>query len=89
MPLLEAMASGLPVVATRGGAFPEIVEDGRSGLLVPRGDVEALADALSELLADPGRRAALGREARARVLQSFSWDRVVERLREVYAEAST
>jgi glycosyltransferase involved in cell wall biosynthesis len=88
MPLLEAMASGLPVVATRGGAFPEIVEDGRSGLLVPRGDVEALAEALSELLGDPARRAALGREARARVLRSFTWDRVIERLREVYAEVN-
>jgi glycosyltransferase involved in cell wall biosynthesis len=88
IPLLEAMASGLPVLATRGGAFPEIVGDGRSGLLVPRGDVEALAEALSELLGDPARRAALGREARARVLRSFTWDRVVERLREVYAEAT-
>jgi glycosyltransferase involved in cell wall biosynthesis len=87
IPLLEAMASGLPVVATRGGALPEIVEDGRSGLLVPRGDADALADAISGLLADPARRAALGREARARALRSFTWDRVVERLREVYATA--
>jgi glycosyltransferase involved in cell wall biosynthesis len=53
MPLVEAMASHTPVVATRGGAFPEIVEDGRSGLLVERGDAQALAGAILQLLSNP------------------------------------
>jgi glycosyltransferase involved in cell wall biosynthesis len=75
MPPTEAMAAGLPVVATRSGALPEIVVDGETGLLVDRGDVDGLAQALLELLEDSGERARMGAAGRARVLDHFNWDR--------------
>ncbi len=68
----EAMAMERPVVGFRAGALPEVVEHDRTGLLAPRGDTGALADALSELLADAGRRAAMGRAGRTRVLDLFT-----------------
>ena len=68
---LEAMACGVPVVATRVGAFPELVAEGETGLLVPAGDPAALADAAAGLLDDPARRAAMSRAARARVERQF------------------
>jgi len=64
--LVEAMLAGRPVVATRVGSVPEIVRDGETGLLVDSGDIRALAEALSTLRDDPGRRARLGAAARAR-----------------------
>ena len=70
--VLEAMACGIPVVATRHGGIPEAVEDGASGLLVPERDAEVLAAALLALLDDPARRARLGEAARRRVLAAFS-----------------
>jgi glycosyltransferase involved in cell wall biosynthesis len=73
--LMEAMASELAVVASRLSGIPELVEDGRSGLLVPPGDADALADALAGLAADPARRRVLGAAARARVLESFDQQR--------------
>jgi glycosyltransferase involved in cell wall biosynthesis len=69
--LMEAMATGLPVVASRLSGIPELIEDGRSGLLVEAGDARALADALARLRAEPELCASLGREARARVEAAF------------------
>jgi glycosyltransferase involved in cell wall biosynthesis len=71
--LLEAMASGTPVVASALGGIPEIVEDGVTGYLVPPGDVDALRDRLADLLDHPGRATAMGAAARARVLERFTW----------------
>jgi glycosyltransferase involved in cell wall biosynthesis len=71
MALLEAMASGTPIVASRVGGIPEAVADGREGLLVPPGDVPALTVALRRLLADPGLRRRLAEAARERVLGEF------------------
>jgi glycosyltransferase involved in cell wall biosynthesis len=65
--LLEAMAAGLPAVATAVGAVPEMVVDGREALLVPPGDTGALARALAELAAAPARRREMGALARQRV----------------------
>jgi glycosyltransferase involved in cell wall biosynthesis len=77
--LLEAMASGTPVVASRLGGIPEIVEDGVTGFLVPPGDVEALRDRLAYLLERPRVAAEMGAAARARVVAEFTWERCAER----------
>jgi colanic acid/amylovoran biosynthesis glycosyltransferase len=73
--LMEAMATGLPVVASRLSGIPELVTDGVSGLLVPPGDDVALADALAALAADPALRARLGAAGRDTVLRDFDVDR--------------
>ncbi|HXT22856.1 MAG TPA: glycosyltransferase family 4 protein, partial [Thermoanaerobaculia bacterium] len=77
--ILEAMAAGLPVVATAVSGNPEAVEDGTTGLLVPPESAAALADALIALLTDPERRRRMGEAGRARVAERFSIDRVAER----------
>lgn len=79
MALLEAMATGLPIVATRVGGIPEVIEDGVSGLLVPPADPDALAAALARLSADTTLRVHLGRNALARARADFSIDGVARR----------
>lgn len=76
--VLEAMASGLPVIATAVGGTVEIVHDGETGLLVPPSDPPALAAAIDRLAADPELRSRLGRAARQEILTRFSWERCVE-----------
>ncbi len=83
---LDAMAAGLPVVATRVGGIPEIVADGVSGILVAPRDPSGLAGAIVALAADPARRAAMGAAGRGRV-QEFSADRTSEGTHRVYLEA--
>jgi phosphatidylinositol alpha-1,6-mannosyltransferase len=75
---LEAAACGRPVVAARAGGVPDAVVDGVSGLLVEPGDDRGLARALAELLADPARRAELGRRGRERVLGELTWEAVAD-----------
>lgn len=70
--IIEAMAQARPVVATRTGGIPETIEDGVSGVLVAPRDPSALARAVAALLADPGRAAAIGQQARERVRERFS-----------------
>jgi glycosyltransferase involved in cell wall biosynthesis len=79
MPLsvLEAMASGIPVVATRVGDIPRIVEDGLTGILVPAKDPVALANALEIYLADSQRRRTAGQAGRERVEQNYSVEAMV------------
>jgi glycosyltransferase involved in cell wall biosynthesis len=79
--ILEAMAAGLPVVATRVGGIPEAVADGETGLLVPAADPEALAAALAGLLERPEERSRLGQAGRRRAEREFS----VEAMRDRYA----
>lgn len=69
--LMEAMATGLPVVASRLSGIPELVEDGVTGLLSEPGDAQALADSLEKLWYDAALRQQLGRAARARILEAF------------------
>jgi glycosyltransferase involved in cell wall biosynthesis len=83
--VLEAMAAGLPVVATREGALPELVVDGETGLLVDR---DRLADPLARLLADPGERARMGRRGRERFLAHFTAAQFERQLVGVFAEAA-
>jgi glycosyltransferase involved in cell wall biosynthesis len=76
--VLDAMAFGLPVVATAAGGIPEAVEDRLTGRVVAPRDPVALADALAEVLGDEGRRHALGEAGRRRFLERFTADRMVE-----------
>ena len=82
--ILEAMCFGCPSVASRVGGIPEVVEDGRSGLLVPFGDVAALAGALEQLIDDETRREALGRAAQARARERFAAESIVPRYEALY-----
>jgi len=84
MPIVEAMAMELPVIATRAGAFPEIVEEGKTGLLVERGDADALAEAILALLRDKNRCQAMGKAGRQRTVEKFSWEPLSESLIEQY-----
>jgi len=83
--LLEAMAHGKGIVATRVGGVPEVVEHGRQGVLVPPGDPAALARALAELACDPDRARTLGAGARERVAE-LAPERIAERLDRLYLE---
>ena len=83
---LEAMAHGLPVVATRAGGLPDKVVPGLTGWLVDPGDRAGLSRAISEALQDPVRRADLGRSARIRVEGQFSWPAAVQALMAVVKE---
>lgn len=85
--MIEAAACGLPVVATTVGGTPEIVEHGTTGLLVPPGDVGALADAVTDLLTDPDRRVRYGIAARRHAEERFDLRGWALSLRELYEEA--
>lgn len=86
---LEAMASGLPVVASAVGGLIGTIDDGRTGCLVPAGDVAALARRLVEVLSDAERRTAIGLAARRQVEERFAWSHTVEETIAVYREVLT
>ncbi|MEQ8517006.1 MAG: glycosyltransferase, partial [Chromatocurvus sp.] len=75
--VLEAMASGLPVVATNVGGNPELVQPGVTGTLVPVGDAAALGEAILELLDDPAKRKEYGAAAQERIQREFDWNSTV------------
>ena len=83
--LVEAMAAGLPVVATAIPGYREVIDDGVEGLLVPPGDPEALASALRRLLDDPETAKSFGEAGRARA-RRYSWDVVGREIEAVYDE---
>jgi glycogen synthase len=85
---IEAMAFGLPVVASRTGGIPEVVEDGVTGILVPPGDSKALGEAVIHLLREPDLRRRLGQAGRQRVLDEFTLDRVLPQTLSVYQNLS-
>ena len=87
--LLEAMAAATPVVSYSIDGVVEVIEDGRAGLLAPPGDEEALARAVSDLLADPERRARLGTAGRALVADQYGLQRSVAALEEIYTAVAT
>lgn len=82
--LLEAMASGLPVVATRVGGASEVVEDGVDGLLVPPGNPQALAAAIVQILQDPSLATRFSHAARKKMRNEFSFDRLMMQLEQLY-----
>ena len=82
--ILEAMAFSCPSVSTAVGGIPEVISDGETGILVPSGDVAALASAATALIADPARRARLGTAAKIRAAEKFSAAIIVERYLEFY-----
>lgn len=84
--IMEAMACAKPVVSTRLAGIPESVADGVTGLLVPPGDWEALADALDRLVRDPALRARLGEAGRARIESEFSVAKTVEPLHQLFTQ---
>jgi len=82
--VLEAMATGLPVVATRVGGNPELVTEGDTGMLVPVGNVTALAQALQRLIDDPALCIRMGNAGLERVQRDFDWQRTVTTYLQVY-----
>ena len=85
LPAIEAMACGVALVATTGGALPEVVgTDGVSGLLVPPGDPGALAQAIGRVMDDPELGARLAAGGRQRVLERFTWRTCAELTAEQY-----
>jgi glycosyltransferase involved in cell wall biosynthesis len=87
--ILEALAAGRPVVATRVGGIPEIVRDGETGLLVPPEDPEALAGAIVRMLSDSALASRLGAGGAKLVREHFTLDRMVEGNERVYREILT
>jgi len=83
---LEAMACGAAVVASNVGGIPEVVADAQTGLLVPPGDPEVLAAAISSLVSDPARAAAMGQLGRQRVAAEFSWASVAAQTAALYTD---
>jgi glycosyltransferase involved in cell wall biosynthesis len=84
--LLEAMASGTPVVASRIGGLPEVVEDGVTGFLVEPGNIPELQDRIATLLHNPTLAARLGRNAREHVMEQFTWNAVAARCLDEYSK---
>jgi glycosyltransferase involved in cell wall biosynthesis len=86
LPLAEAMATGLPSVASRTGGMPDILADNVTGLLVERGNVDALTNALRRLAAEVDTRTRMGREARRRAEEHFDWSMPAARLESLYQQ---
>ena len=84
LPLFEAMAASVPVVATRSGGTPEVIVDGKTGLLVQRDDASALAEAVLSLIIDEALNKSMGEAGRKRVIELFSWEQTVQNLCELY-----
>jgi len=86
--VLEAMAAGLAVITTPVGAIPDLVLDGETGFLVNAGDIDALAERLARLIADPTLRQSFGRNGRRRIEGSFTIDSIAANIQKLYQEAA-
>lgn len=84
--VLEMMARGRPVIATRVGGVPELIEDGGSGILVPPNDAQALSERIAQVLGSPELAKRLGDEARARVGKLFSADRQISEMLDTFLD---
>ena len=83
---LEAMACGLPVIATASGGMPEVIVDGETGYLAPVGDIDALAEGTRRLLEDVPRRSLFAATGRQRVEERFRWDPVISQYEKLYGQ---
>ncbi len=88
MAMLEGMAAGVPIVATRVGGTPELIESGATGVLVEPGSVEALAEAMATLLQDPARAETIRHAARERIITRFSLSAMVASHEQLYASGT-
>jgi glycogen(starch) synthase len=84
---LEAWLAGKPVVAAKAGGVPDVVEDGKSGFVVPFGDADAIADAIARLLAEPELARSFAEHGRRRTLESWTWQHVYDRVRPAFVRA--
>jgi glycosyltransferase involved in cell wall biosynthesis len=84
--VVEAMACGKPVVATRTGGIPELVKDGETGFLVPFGSPEAISEKLMQLLGDTELKTGMGKRGRETIEKQFTWRAVAERTKSAYDE---
>jgi glycosyltransferase involved in cell wall biosynthesis len=85
LPAAEAMSCGTPIIVTDGGALPEVA--GAAGVVVPKGDADALAGAISSLLDDPARRAAVAQACLQRAQQTFDWAAIAPKYIELFERA--
>jgi glycosyltransferase involved in cell wall biosynthesis len=85
--LMEALAHGRPVVATRVGGVAELVSDGTSGLLVSPGDAQELAEAIERVLADPARAAEMGRKGSSKINEEFNESISAKKLKKLFESA--
>jgi len=86
--LLLAMASGIPVIASRVGSFPETIQDGISGILVPPGDVPSLREGILSIIDNPERLEKMGRMGKQIAEVQFSWQAIAEQTRDFYREVA-
>lgn len=86
LPAVEAMSCAVPVIATTGGALPEVVQNSRTGILVPPGDPYALSSAIKNLLADDTARQRMGIAGRERAIEQFTWRRMTQQMLSIYRE---
>jgi glycosyltransferase involved in cell wall biosynthesis len=86
LPVAESMASGVPVLASDCGGVPELIDEGVTGLLVPRLSVDALTNSMRDLLSDSSRLRVMGQASRARAERLLTWDRSAMRLERVYLD---
>jgi len=86
MGILEAMSAGLPIVSTRVGGIPDVIEDGVDGLLITPGDITALAEAIKRLLRDPSLRSSMGNAGRRKVEERYTPEKVLLLIEALYEE---
>jgi glycosyltransferase involved in cell wall biosynthesis len=84
--IIEAMSASKPVVATNGGGVPEIVEDAKTGILVPMGDAPAMAEGICQIIADPHRARDMGNRGRERVRKNFTIEHTARKVESIYRE---
>jgi glycosyltransferase involved in cell wall biosynthesis len=87
--LLEAMACGLTCMSTRIGGISELITDGKNGLLIEPGSVSAVFEGLHRAASDPGAAAAMGKEARKRMMAGFSIENIAKKYTELYSRVLT